>query len=82
MVVGKQGAGGAWLLGGLVVPDRGGEGEESLQDARGDAGGGAPAVAFEAELGFEGLVDDSMIWGNGRRNARPLGRVLFWWRDR
>ena len=57
MVVGEQGAGGAWLLGGLVVPDRGGEGEESLQDARGDAGGGAPAVAFEAELGFEGLVD-------------------------
>ena len=57
VVVGEQGAGGAWLLGGLVVPVRGGEGEESLQDARGDAGGGAPAVVFEAELGFEGLVD-------------------------
>lgn len=39
-------------VGGLVVPDDGGEGEESLQDAGGDAGGGAPAVAFEAELGF------------------------------
>ena len=33
VVVGEQGAGGAWLLGGLVVPDRGGEGEGSLQDA-------------------------------------------------
>ena len=44
-------------MGGLVVPDGGGEGEESLQDADGDAGGGAPAVAFEAELGFEGPED-------------------------
>ena len=45
------------MLGGLVVPDGGGEGEEPLQDARGGAWSGAAVVAFEAELGFEGLVD-------------------------
>jgi len=37
VVVGDEGAGGAGLLGGLVVPDGCCEGEESLQDARGDA---------------------------------------------
>jgi hypothetical protein len=45
------------LVGGFVVPDGGGEGEESLADAGGDALGFAAAVAFEIELGFEGLVD-------------------------
>ena len=57
VVVGDQGPGGAGLLGGLVVPDGCCAGEESLQYARGDAGAGAAAVAFEAELGFEGPVD-------------------------
>ena len=57
VVVGDQGPGGAGLLGGLVVPDGCCEGEESWQYARGDAGAGAAAVAFEAELGFEGPVD-------------------------
>ena len=41
----------------VVVPDRGGEGEESLEDAHGDALGAVAAVVFEAELGFEGVVD-------------------------
>jgi len=39
------------------VPDRCGEREDALQDAGGDAGHGAPTVAFEVELGFEGVVD-------------------------
>ena len=39
------------------MPYGGGEGEESLQDAGADAGAGLAAVAFEIELGFEGLVD-------------------------
>jgi hypothetical protein len=41
----------------IVVPDRGGEGEDALQDADCDSGGGVAAVAFEVKLGFEGLVD-------------------------
>lgn len=45
------------MVGGFVVPDGGGEGEESLADAGGDALGFPAAVAFEVELGFEGLVD-------------------------
>ena len=57
MVVGEQGAGGAGSVSGLVVPDGGGEGEESLLDSCGDASAGARAVAFEPELGFEGLED-------------------------
>ena len=45
------------LLGGLVVPDGGGEGEEALQYAGADTGSGAAAVSFEIELALEGLVD-------------------------
>jgi len=57
VVVGGEAAGGSGLLGGFVVPDRCGEGEESLEDSGADAGFGAAAVAFEVELCFEGLVD-------------------------
>src|SRR6266540_3015538 len=45
------------LVGGLVVPDGGGEGEDALQDAHGDSVAGPAAVAFEVELAFEGVVD-------------------------
>src|SRR5215467_2842375 len=56
MVVGDQGAH-DWLAGVVVVPDGCGEGEDALQDPGGHSGGGAPAVAFEVELAFEGGVD-------------------------
>jgi hypothetical protein len=39
------------------VPDRCGEREDALQDPGGDTGDGASTVAFEVELGFEGVVD-------------------------
>ena len=42
------------LLAVVVVPDRGGEGEESLKDANGDALDAVTTVMFEAELGFQG----------------------------
>src|SRR5271166_95959 len=45
------------LAGGVVVPDGGGQGEDALQDADGDAVDGAPAVPFEVELALEGVVD-------------------------
>ena len=45
------------LAGVVVVPDDGGECEESLPDAHEDAGDGAAAVSFEVELAFEGVVD-------------------------
>jgi hypothetical protein len=41
----------------VVVPDRGGQRQDALQDPDHDSGGGVTAVAFEVELGFEGLVD-------------------------
>ena len=56
MVVGDERSQGG-LVGVFVVPDGGGEGEESLEDAGGDAGVGSAAVAFEVELAFEGVVD-------------------------
>jgi len=46
-----------WCAGVVVVPDGGGQGQDALQDPHHDAGGGVAAVAFEVELGFEGLVD-------------------------
>ncbi len=57
VVVGDQAAGWSGLVGGFVVPDRCGEGEEALEDAGGDALGFSPAVAFEVEPSFQGLVD-------------------------
>ncbi len=56
MVVGGEASGGAWPSTGLVVPDRGGEREESLEDACAATGLGVSFVAFEVESGFEGLV--------------------------
>src|SRR3954453_1388212 len=48
-----------------VVPDRGGQGEDALQDPDGDAGDGTATVLFEIELAFEGLVDrfDALPYG-------------------
>ncbi|HLL64279.1 MAG TPA: hypothetical protein VK453_00875 [Micromonosporaceae bacterium] len=40
-----------------VVPGRGGQGPDALQDPDGDAGDGASAVLFEVELTLEGFVD-------------------------
>ena len=64
------------LAGVVVVPDRGGEGEEALQDADGDAVGGVAAVAFEVELAFEGVVDgfDDLADGLSWRGAAPGSR--------
>src|SRR6202008_1495621 len=45
------------LSGVPVVPDRGGQGQDALQDPDGNAGDGASAVLFEVELAFEGLID-------------------------
>src|SRR6266545_5751097 len=56
VVVGGEGSEDG-TVGVFVVPDDGGEGEESLQDAGGDAGEAARGVAFEVELKLEGLVD-------------------------
>ena len=60
------------------MPDNGGEGEDALQDAYPDAGGGAPAVAFEAELALRVWKVDSMIWRSGSRDRWVLwaGSVL------
>ena len=45
------------MAGGAVVPDRGGEGEETLRDAGADAVDAAAAVELEVELALEGVVD-------------------------
>jgi hypothetical protein len=45
------------LSGLVVVPDRGGQGEDALQDPRRDPDGCPAAVLFEVELALEGVVD-------------------------
>lgn len=57
MVVGEERSGGSGSVDGFVVPDCGGEREQALQDSGADAWFGSCAVAFEIELGFQGLVD-------------------------
>ena len=47
------------------MPDRGGQGQEALQDADQDTFGGVSAVAFEVELvlaGVEDRFDDLAEW--------------------
>jgi hypothetical protein len=41
----------------VVVPDRCGQGQDALQDADHDSGGGVSAVSFQVELALEGVVD-------------------------
>ena len=56
MVVGQQRSSDA-LAGVVVVPDRGGHGQDALQDAGQDTGGRAASVASQVELSFEGVED-------------------------
>jgi hypothetical protein len=41
----------------IVVPDRGGHGQDALGDAGEDAGDGAGAVVLDVELALESVVD-------------------------
>jgi hypothetical protein len=41
----------------IVVPDRGGEGQDALQHADPDPGRCVSTVLFEVKLTFEGVVD-------------------------
>jgi hypothetical protein len=59
VVVGDQGAQDR-LAGLVVVPDGGGQGQQSLQHPDGDALNGPPAVAFQVELAREVSLTDSM----------------------
>jgi hypothetical protein len=59
---------------GRRLPDRGGHGADTLQDADGDAVDGPSAVALEVELALEGVfkgLDDLPQ----RLEVRPAGRV-------
>ena len=40
----------------VVVPDGGGQGENALQHPGDHPGWGVPAVAFQVELAFEGVI--------------------------
>src|SRR6266487_4387028 len=72
VVVGGQGSHDR-LSGVPVVPDRGGQGEDTLQDPDGNAGHGASAVLFEVELTFEGLIDrfDALPYRAEQTTTRP-----------
>jgi hypothetical protein len=61
----------------VVVPDRGGEGEESLEDAYGDFLGGSAVVVIKAELGFDGVVHrfDDLSEASQLRCAAAAGLV-------
>jgi len=63
------------LAGVVVVPDRGGHGEDALQDADQDAGRGVAAVLFQVELPFEGVEDglDGLAEWCEEPSAGPFG---------
>jgi hypothetical protein len=56
VVIGDQGSF-AVGIGGQVVPDAGGHGQQSLSDPGIQALGGAATVPFQVELALEGVVD-------------------------
>ena len=79
MVVGDEGSGGAGLLGGLVVPDCCGEGEESLQDARGDAWPvGARNPVGPGQAACFVFVDEAIAAGRSNESTRQrvVSRVV------
>lgn len=57
------------------MPERAGEGQDALEYVDQDAGGGAPAVAFQVELAFEGGVDglDDLSQRFEESGAGPVG---------
>jgi len=55
-----------WLPGVPVVPDRGGQGQDALQDPDGDAGDGTAAVLFKIELALKVWLTDSMFCHSAR----------------
>ena len=77
MIVGDQRALDG-LAGAVVVPDRGGQREDALQDADKHASDGVPAVPFQVELTFEGLVDrlDGLAEGFEQVRAGAVGLAL------
>ena len=77
VIVGDKGAF-AGLAGAVVVPDRGGQREDALQDADEHASRGVPAVSFQVELTFEGLVDrlDGLAQGLEQARAGSVGLAL------
>ena len=58
------------------MPDRGGQGEDALQDADYHSAGGVAAVLFEVELAFEGLVDRLDDLAQWPEQVRPGPRGL------
>jgi hypothetical protein len=66
------------LAGVVVVPDRGGQCEDALQDADQDSGGGLAAVAFEVELTLVGVEDrfDGLAQGFEKPAACSWGFAL------
>jgi hypothetical protein len=70
VVVGDQGAQDR-LAGLVVVPDRGGEGQQPLQHPDGDALDGAAAVALQVKLALRVSLTDSMSCRNGLNSPWP-----------
>ena len=54
----------------VVVPDRGGQREESLEDSDEDALLAVTAVSFQAELAFQGVEDGTVALVDDSRSAR------------
>jgi hypothetical protein len=66
------------LAGAVVMPDRGGQGQDALHDTYPDPGRGVATVLFEVELTLEGVVDrfdDLPQWLEEQR-AGPFGFAL------
>src|ERR687897_2595926 len=64
------------LTGAVVVPDRGGQGQDALYDADPDPGGGVTAVLLQVELALEGVVDGLDDLAQRLEELAPGPRVL------
>ncbi len=66
-----------WLAGGVVVPDRGGQGEDALQDADRHTGGVWPPCRSRSSWPLKVSLTDSMIWRRGLNRCAPARGLAF-----
>jgi hypothetical protein len=59
----------------VVVPDRGGQGQDALQNSHHHSGRGVAAVSFQVELALEGLVD--RFDGHRSRDLLPHNALFY-----
>jgi hypothetical protein len=66
-----QGVSDRWVGAPVCVPDRGGEGEDALQDTDNDSGWVRPPCRWRSSWPLKVWMIDSMVWRSGVNRCEP-----------